>query len=45
VLEAHPRDPRLLMSAGHDGNVILWNILTGKMLKRFYNRVTNFKKF
>ena len=40
VLEAHPRDPRLLLSAGHDGNVILWNLLSGKLIKKFYNRVT-----
>jgi WD40 repeat protein len=39
VVEAHPNDPRLLLSAGHDGNVILWNILTGRLIKRFYNRV------
>lgn len=41
VLEAHPHDPRLLLSAGHDGNVILWNILTGKQIKKFYNRIEN----
>ena len=39
VLEAHPRDPRLLLSAGHDGNVIIWNLFTGKLIKKFYNRV------
>lgn len=41
VLETHPKDPRLLLSAGHDGHVILWNILTGKMIKKFYNRIEN----
>jgi WD40 repeat protein len=39
VLESHPNDPRLLFSAGHDGNIMVWNLLTGKMLKKFYNRV------
>ncbi|CAF0748059.1 unnamed protein product [Brachionus calyciflorus] len=41
VLEAHPKDPRLLLSAGHDGNVILWNLLTGKCIKKFYNKIEN----
>jgi WD40 repeat protein len=40
VLESHPHDPRLIFSAGHDGNVILWNILAGKMIKKFYNKVS-----
>lgn len=40
VLETHPKDPRLLLSAGHDGNIILWNILTGRLIKKFYNRVS-----
>jgi WD40 repeat protein len=39
VLEAHPKDPRLLISSGHDGNVIIWNLLTGKIIKKFYNRI------
>ena len=41
VLEAHPADPRLLFSAGHDGNVILWNLLAGKCIKKFYNKIEN----
>jgi bromodomain and WD repeat domain containing protein 1/3 len=41
VLEAHPKDPRLLLSAGHDGNVILWNIQKGKLIKKFYNKIEN----
>ncbi len=41
VLEAHPKDPRLLLSAGHDGYVIIWNLLLGKLLKKFYNRIEN----
>ena len=48
VLEANPRDPRLLLSAGHDGNVIIWNLFTGKQIKKFYNKViynNNFEIF
>ena len=37
VLETHPIDPRLLMSAGCDGNIILWNILYGRLIKKFSN--------
>jgi bromodomain and WD repeat domain-containing protein 1/3 len=40
VLEAHPRDARLLLSAGHDGLIIFWNLLTGKMIKKIYNKVS-----
>ena len=39
VLEAHPRDSRLLLSAGHDGLIIFWNLMSGKMIKKIYNKV------
>ena len=44
VLEAHPRDARLLVSAGHDGLIIFWNLLTGKMIKKIYNKVLLFQQ-
>ena len=34
VLEAHPSDPRLLLSAGYDGQLLLWDVLTGAQVKR-----------
>jgi WD40 repeat protein len=34
VLSAHPQDPRLLLSAGHDGLSILWDLETGAELRR-----------
>ena len=33
VLESHPSDSRILLSAGHDGLVILWDMLAGVKLK------------
>nr|CAB3226310.1 bromodomain and WD repeat-containing protein 3 [Phallusia mammillata] len=36
-LEGHPTDPRILLSAGHDGNVFLWNVTTGEHIMKFYN--------
>eukprot|EP01117_Protostelium_nocturnum_P004835 TRINITY_DN1754_c0_g1_i1.p1 TRINITY_DN1754_c0_g1~~TRINITY_DN1754_c0_g1_i1.p1 ORF type:complete len:768 (+),score=248.51 TRINITY_DN1754_c0_g1_i1:28-2331(+) len=35
VLEKHPTDDRVLLSAGYDGNVFLWDILEGTPLYRF----------
>ncbi|XP_065837497.1 bromodomain and WD repeat-containing protein 3-like isoform X2 [Oscarella lobularis] len=37
VLECHPFDERILLSAGIDGHIIVWNILTGEKLKLFDN--------
>eukprot|EP00795_Rhopilema_esculentum_P017794 gene17794-9472_t len=37
VLECHPHEPYIYLSAGHDGNVILWDILKGVMIKSFFN--------
>lgn len=34
VLETHPYDARLALSAGYDGQSILWDISTGDILKR-----------
>jgi len=40
VLEAHPTDPHILLSAGHDGYVILWDLRTGEKITSFYNSVS-----
>lgn len=37
VLEAHPTDPHILLSAGHDGYVILWDLRIGEKITSFYN--------
>eukprot|EP00897_Mesotaenium_endlicherianum_P009972 jgi/Mesen1/9002/ME000056S08408 len=35
VLDVHPFDPRLAMSAGYDGKVIIWDIKRGVAVKEF----------
>eukprot|EP01114_Cavostelium_apophysatum_P000195 TRINITY_DN10198_c0_g1_i1.p1 TRINITY_DN10198_c0_g1~~TRINITY_DN10198_c0_g1_i1.p1 ORF type:complete len:946 (-),score=212.50 TRINITY_DN10198_c0_g1_i1:96-2933(-) len=37
VLENHPREKRIIMSAAYDGMVILWDILCGRALQIFNN--------
>ena len=39
VLEPHPRDPRILLSAGYDSSVSIWNIINGENIKKFYDEV------
>ena len=34
VLEPHPHDPRILLSAGHDGLVMVWDVTVGACLKK-----------
>lgn len=29
VLESHPKDTNVLLSAGHDGHIFIWNIQEG----------------
>ncbi|XP_076307639.1 PH-interacting protein-like [Tachypleus tridentatus] len=39
VLETHPRDQRLMLSAGHDGRIVLWDIVSGIAIKSFFNTI------
>ncbi|KAF7247086.1 PH-interacting protein [Varanus komodoensis] len=39
VLESHPFDPRVLFSAGHDGNVIVWDLAKGVKIRSYFNMV------
>ena len=39
VLENNPVDPRIVISAGHDGRIILWDLQTGSIIKNHYNVV------
>ena len=33
MLELHPTDSRILLTAGHDGLVMVWDMLAGQCLK------------
>lgn len=39
VLESHPKDPYVLLSAGHDGQLFLWDIYKGEKLACFMNTI------
>lgn len=38
LLDAHPLDERIVMSADSDGQIVIWDILTSEILKIFYER-------
>ncbi|XP_033739931.1 PH-interacting protein-like [Pecten maximus] len=39
VLEHSPTDPRIFLSAGHDGYVIIWDLNTGNKIKSYFNMI------
>ncbi|XP_078068075.1 bromodomain and WD repeat-containing protein 3 isoform X4 [Mustelus asterias] len=39
VLEAHPFDSRIMLSAGHDGNIFIWDLSKGAKLRSFFNMI------
>lgn len=39
VLEAHPFDTNVLLSAGHDGQIFIWDILAGTPVASFQNLI------
>ncbi|XP_061575074.1 bromodomain and WD repeat-containing protein 3 isoform X3 [Cololabis saira] len=39
VLEPHPSDPRIILSAGHDGNVFIWDLLRGTNTQHYFNMI------
>lgn len=39
VLEAHPHDNNIILSAGHDGQLFIWDILKGEIVFRFLNSI------
>ncbi|XP_051543568.1 bromodomain and WD repeat-containing protein 3-like isoform X1 [Myxocyprinus asiaticus] len=39
VLETHPFDSRILLSAGHDGNIYIWDLSKGHKIRNFFNMI------
>ncbi|XP_033832387.1 bromodomain and WD repeat-containing protein 3 [Periophthalmus magnuspinnatus] len=39
VLEPHPFDPRIILSAGHDGNVYIWDLQRGTNIQHYFNMI------
>lgn len=39
VLEPHPFDWRIMLSAGHDGNIYIWDLSNGNKIRNFFNMV------
>uniref|UniRef100_A0AAY4EPM8 Bromo domain-containing protein n=1 Tax=Denticeps clupeoides TaxID=299321 RepID=A0AAY4EPM8_9TELE len=39
VLEAHPFDWRIMLSAGHDGNIYIWDLSKGYKIRNFFNMI------
>uniref|UniRef100_A0A674KA90 Bromo domain-containing protein n=1 Tax=Terrapene triunguis TaxID=2587831 RepID=A0A674KA90_9SAUR len=39
VLETHPFDSRIMLSAGHDGNIFIWDITKGIKTKHYFNMI------
>lgn len=44
AMDVHPNDWRIVVTAGYDGRVFLWDISTGRMLKSFANMSPDFKQ-
>lgn len=41
MLEHSPVESRIMLSAGHDGNIVIWDLHKGKKIKSFFNMVIN----
>ncbi|KAG9348519.1 hypothetical protein JZ751_002255 [Albula glossodonta] len=39
VLEPHPFDPRVMLSAGHDGNIFIWDLFRGTKTQHYFNMI------
>lgn len=44
VLEAHPFDQRIVLSAGHDGNIFVWDIDKGTKIRNYFNMVRRIRE-
>lgn len=43
VLETHPFDARIMLSAGHDGSIFIWDITKGTKVKHYFNMVSEMR--
>ncbi|MEE6467788.1 hypothetical protein FKM82_008071, partial [Ascaphus truei] len=39
VLEHHPFDSRIMLSAGHDGNIFIWDVTKGTKTNHYFNMI------
>ncbi|KAM5333728.1 bromodomain and WD repeat-containing protein 1 isoform 2-T2 [Glossophaga mutica] len=39
VLETHPFDSRIMLSAGHDGSIFIWDVTKGTKVKHYFNMI------
>ncbi|XP_072525328.1 bromodomain and WD repeat-containing protein 3 [Salminus brasiliensis] len=39
VVEPHPYDFRVMLSAGHDGNVFIWDLVKGTKTQHYFNMI------
>lgn len=39
VLESHPHDPHIVLSAGHDGQLCICDIIKGEVITKFANSI------
>ncbi|KAM4795606.1 bromodomain and WD repeat-containing protein 1 [Rhinophrynus dorsalis] len=39
VLEPHPTDSRVVISAGYDGSIFVWDVTKGTKIKRYFNAI------
>nr|XP_056714892.1 bromodomain and WD repeat-containing protein 1 [Euleptes europaea] len=39
VLEPHPFDSKIMLSAGHDGNIFIWDLTKGIQMKHYFNMI------
>ncbi|CAL1275181.1 unnamed protein product [Larinioides sclopetarius] len=39
VLEPNPTDSRVFLSSGHDGRIILWDLVSGTIIKNHFNLI------
>lgn len=44
MLEPHPFDSRIMLSAGHDGNIYIWDLCSGAKIRNFFNMVSDLQR-